>query len=139
MRKVTGQTENNKQTPPDFSKFTSKWGQDLPHLRDLACAKPTLDDVGDHERGTGVVADEPTAGQVAFDLQSKQVPGERENREDKRGLGLGRGGHWKLLKAIPSQLTANICTQAHMACRRAAAFKWALPITIERTAPLQQS
>lgn len=54
-------------------------------------AKPTLDDVGDHERGAGVVADEPTAGQVAFDLQSKQVPGERVNREDKRGVGMRTG------------------------------------------------
>lgn len=62
------------------------------HLRDLARVKPTLDDVGDHERSTGVVADEPTAGQVAFDLQSKQVPGERENREDKRGVRVRRGG-----------------------------------------------
>lgn len=43
----------------------------------------TLDDVRDHERGTGVVADETTAGQVVFDLQGKQVAavaGEKKHR-----------------------------------------------------------
>lgn len=102
------------------------------HLRDLAHVKPTLDDVGDHERGTGVVADEPTAGQVAFDLQSKQVPGEKGKQRGQKG-----GGHWKLLKATPSQPMANICTQAWRVVPPP--LKWALPITIERTAPLQQS
>lgn len=34
---------------------------------------PTLDDVRNHERGAGVVAGEPAAGQVVFDLQGKQV------------------------------------------------------------------
>lgn len=33
----------------------------------------TLNDVWDHERGTGVIADKATAGQVVFDLQGKQV------------------------------------------------------------------
>lgn len=93
MRKVTGQktTTRHHQTLANSLPNRVRSSQS-PHLRDLAHAKPTLDDVGDHERGAGVVADEPTAGQVAFDLQSKQVPGERENREDKREVGLGRGG-----------------------------------------------
>lgn len=76
-------------------------------------AKPTLDDVGDHERGAGVIADEPTAGQVAFDLQSKQVPGERENREDKRGVGTRRGA----LETVESNSIAthgqHLHTSAH--------------------------
>ena len=36
----------------------------------------TLNDVGDHESSAGVVTDEATAGQVAFDLQSEQIPGD---------------------------------------------------------------
>lgn len=31
--------------------------------------------MGDHEGGTSVVTDEATAGQVAFNLQGKQIPG----------------------------------------------------------------
>lgn len=40
------------------------------------CVALTLNDVGDHESSAGVVTDETTTGQVAFDLQGKQVPGE---------------------------------------------------------------
>lgn len=41
------------------------------------CRTLTLNDVGDHEGGARVVAAETTAGQVAFDLQGKQIPGGR--------------------------------------------------------------
>lgn len=47
------------------------------------CAALTLNDVGDHESSAGVVTDETTAGEVAFYLQGKQIPGER-NREIER-------------------------------------------------------
>lgn len=40
----------------------------------------TLNDVGHHEGGAGVVADETTARQVAFDLQGEQIPAERRER-----------------------------------------------------------
>lgn len=38
----------------------------------------TLNNVGDHQGGAGVVANETTTGQVVFNLQGKQVPGERK-------------------------------------------------------------
>lgn len=38
----------------------------------------TLNDVGDHQGGAGVVANETTTSQVVFNLQGKQVPGERK-------------------------------------------------------------
>lgn len=43
--------------------------------------------MGDHESSAGVVTDETTAGQVAFNLQGKQIPRERtteRQRENKR-------------------------------------------------------
>lgn len=62
----------------------------------------TLDDVGDHESGTGVVADEATAGEVTFNLQGEQIPGVRrrekgdeihrgESERDKRDGRKGEG------------------------------------------------
>lgn len=43
----------------------------------------TLNDVGHHEGGAGVVADETTAGQIAFNLQGKQIPGEETTERTK--------------------------------------------------------
>ena len=49
--------------------------------------------MGDHEGGAGVVADEATAGEVAFNLQGEQIPGEKRNggREDKEESVRGKG------------------------------------------------
>lgn len=46
--------------------------------RKKTLAALTLNDVGNHEGGAGVVADEITTGEVAFDLQRKQIPGGRK-------------------------------------------------------------
>lgn len=53
--------------------------------------------MGDHEGGAGVVTDEATAGQVAFNLQGEQIPGggrsDRVQTEiDKRERESGREG-----------------------------------------------
>lgn len=51
----------------------------------------TLNDVGHHEGGAGIVADETTAGQVAFNLEGEQIPG-----AVKAGEGGGRGSQrWR--------------------------------------------
>ena len=47
------------------------------------CLALTLNDVGDHESSAGVVTDETTTGQVAFNLQGEQIPGERKTERDR--------------------------------------------------------
>lgn len=47
----------------------------------------TLNDVGDHEGGAGVVADKTATGQVALNLQCKQIPGERKTGRTKESVG----------------------------------------------------
>lgn len=51
------------------------------------CVALTLNDVGDHEGGAGVVADEAAAGQITFNLQGKQIPGEKTTERTKGSVG----------------------------------------------------
>lgn len=46
----------------------------LPALGLIEIPDLRLNDVGDHESSAGVVTDETTTGQIAFNLQSKQIP-----------------------------------------------------------------
>lgn len=62
------------------------------------CVALTLDDVGDHESSAGVVTDETTAGQIAFYLQGKQIPKDRErikDTADRNRKECGREKSWK--------------------------------------------
>lgn len=63
------------------------------------CVALTLNDVGDHEGGAGVVADEATAGQIAFNLQGKQIPGEKttERTKDERGRDKRQAGSMQVI------------------------------------------
>ena len=38
--------------------------------------------MGDHQRGTGVVAGQTSAGNILFDLEGKQVPGHTDSIEE---------------------------------------------------------
>lgn len=40
----------------------------------------TLDNVGDHQRGTAVVAGQTSTGQILFDLEGKQIPGRKHKQ-----------------------------------------------------------
>lgn len=74
----------------------------------------TLNDVGDHECGAGVVTDETTAGQIVFNLQGKQIPAERKTERTKESVG-GRkdrkhGGYEVNARFINSTVKSNSIT-----------------------------
>lgn len=75
------------------------------------CVTLTLNDVGDHERGAGVVTDETTAGQIAFNLQGKQIPAERKTQRTKESVGgrkdRKRGGYEVNARFINSTVRSN--------------------------------
>lgn len=75
----------------------------------------TLDNVGDHQRGTAVVAGQTSTGQILFDLEGKQIPGHKHKENShhvyikkKRGTCFGGGGgggfqSWSYIKWISDQ------------------------------------
>lgn len=72
----------------------------------------TLDDVGDHEGGAGVVADEATAGEVAFNLQCEQIPGGKgkQRRRQKQRKDRERRGGEVNARFINSAVKSNSIT-----------------------------
>ncbi len=66
--------------------------------------------MGDHESSAGVVTDETTTGQIAFNLQSKQIPAERQTERERQGEKRQKAKRLmlsllsELLKALPLTL-----------------------------------
>lgn len=62
----------------------AKWGNSHEEL--------TLDNMGDHQRGTAVIAGQTSAGKILFDLEGKQVPGHKHKQLSQIQQGRCGGG-----------------------------------------------